>query len=236
MKYDENLIWERINNARKKPLEEKWLQEIYSPNYSIALQLAITEQIGMLGEQGWHILKSLLQKYGANSELIHGIGLCHQPEAKDWLYNNLYKNNKLNISILNAMECWGASIPTKILSKILKEDSQAIRLSGLRLLEFKVYQLNEEKLLGLTKELLNDFRDPIVIATIKILQKRDGIGICNALAKKVTTSSDKISHYALVALGAIRSNESLKHLLELRDYLPNGKIRDFAIKQIKSQY
>ena len=71
------------------------------------------------------------------------------------------------------LSCWGAIIPTPDLKNILKEESVHMRLAGLNLLRFKSHLLNATEILELVEDLLDDFREEVVIEVIKILQRRD---------------------------------------------------------------
>lgn len=56
MSCDEAVLWERLNNVRKAPLEPKWLGEVYSLSLSADLRKALAEQLGLLADQGWTTL------------------------------------------------------------------------------------------------------------------------------------------------------------------------------------
>ena len=107
---DEAILWERLANARKIPLNPTWLGEIFSPSLSDELRFAVAERLGMLAETGWPIIQTLIQQHGICPELIHAAGLCHQPEAKDWLLTQLNQANDPDALLLNALSCWGAEL------------------------------------------------------------------------------------------------------------------------------
>ena len=107
---DEATLWDRLANARKIPLNPTWLGEIFSPSLSDELRFAVAERLGMLAETGWPIIQTLIQQNGIRPELIHAAGLCHQPEAKDWLLTQLNQSNDPDALLLNALSCWGAEL------------------------------------------------------------------------------------------------------------------------------
>ena len=236
MNCQEISIWEKINNSGKTKLEAKWLKEVYSPNHSIELKKFIAEQIGLLSKEGWTLIKFLFKQYGIQPELIHAAGICHQPEAKDWLLMILATHEEFNVATLAALKCWGGSLSKRFFEQLLCEPEQAKRLAALELLSFKAYQLSDEDLLDLTQELLTDFRDPVVMATIQILQRRNGIAICNSIVTVAQTGSDSAARAALMALGGIGTKGSYEALIKLSQQLPIGMLRDLAQKQLEHQY
>ena len=235
MSINEIQIWEQLNNAHTNQPDISWLGEIYSLELSRELRIAIAEQLGVRSQQGWGTIKYLYQKFGVQPELIHAAGLSHQPEARDWLLTMLTEQEELNIFILQALACWGASLPNDLLKKILVQPEAAKRLAGLTLLEFKAYQLSDKVLLDLTQELLHDFRDPVVIATLNILKRRDGIEICKTIAEVAETGSHATTHSAIMALGSIGTKHSQKVLKKLKNKLLPGKTLSLVNKQIQNQ-
>lgn len=236
MSCDEAVLWERLNNVRKAPLEPKWLGEVYSLSLSADLRKALAEQLGLLADQGWTTLKVLLKQHGKQPELIHAAGLCHQPQARDWLIQQLEDGKELELKVLQALTCWGAILPSSLLKAVLSEPSEAMRLAGLELLSFKAYQLNDDDLLNLSEELLNDIRERVVLATIHLLQRRDGVAISDRIAEVVRQGSKNTARAALLALGCIGTPSSQSNLTNLSQNLPNGPNRDLAIKQLTLQY
>ena len=232
----ESVLWERLNKAGKTPLDAGWLGDVYCPSLSTALRKALAEKLGLLADQGWGILKALLKQHGKQPELIHAAGLCHQPEARDWLIQQLGDGKELELEVLQAMACWGATVPTLLIKRIIGEPSQAMRLAGLELLNFKAYQLSDEDLLNLIDDLLNDIRDPVVLTTIRLLQRRDGVDISNRIAEVARKGSDTSTRAALLALGYIGTSSTQANLSNLSQSLANGLHRDLAKKQLAQQY
>ena len=233
---DEACLWDRLANARKIPLNPTWLGEIFSPSLSDELRFAVAERLGMLAETGWPIIQTLIQQHGVCPELIHAAGLCHQPEAKDWLLTQLNQANDPDALLLNALSCWGAELTLSQFEHILQLPGQAQRLAGLNLLGFKSHQLKAIELLQLCEPALQDWRDPVVIACIRLLQRRDDTLISNRLANLVQAGSDLAAEAALRALGCMATTQSKLALKLLSTELSDQKRRTHALRQLKQQY
>ena len=233
---DEACLWDRLANARKIPLNPSWLGEIFSPSLSDELRFAVAERLGMLAEIGWPIIQTLIQQHGVCPELIHAAGLCHQPEAKDWLLTQLSQANDPDALLLNALSCWGAELTLSQFEHILQLPGQAQRLAGLNLLGFKSHQLKAIELLQLCEPALQDWRDPVVIACIRLLQRRDDTLISNRLANLVQAGSDLAAEAALRALGCMATTQSKLALKLLSTELSDQERRTHALRQLKQQY
>mgnify|MGYP001390206941 CR=1 FL=1 len=237
MSSDEAALWERLSQSRRNPLDPSWLGEIYSPGLSCDLRLAICEKLGMLAQKGWPTIQHLLHQHGPAKELILAAGLCHQPEARDWLLNTLNSNDEsIGLEVLEALACWGAEVPQTVVEESLCHPGQARRLAGLQLLTFRAHLLDDAHLLQLCEEPLRDFRDTVAIAAIRVLQRRDGALVADRLASISRHGSDAASKAALLALGCIATPISRKWLLELSTSLPEGERRQQACKQLKQQF
>ncbi len=237
MSSDEAGLWERLSQSRRNPLDPSWLGEIYSPSLSVDLRLAVCEKLGMLAERGWPHIQSLLQEHGPQKELILAAGLCHQPEARDWLLLQLQSNNEsIALPALEALGCWGAEVPQTVIEQSLCHPAQNRRLAGLQLLTFRAHLLDDAQLLQLCEEPLQDFRDTVAIAAIRVLQRRDGALIADRLADISRHGSDAASKAALLALGCIATPISQRWLLKLSTSLPEGERRQQAYKQLKQQF
>lgn len=233
---DEATLWDRLANARRIPLNPTWLGEIFSPSLSDELRFAVAERLGMLAETGWPIIRTLIQQHGIQHELIHAAGLCHQPEAKDWLLTQLNQSNDPDAFLLNALSCWGAELTQSDFQHILQLPSQAQRLAGLNLLSFKSHQLQANELLQLCESTLQDWRDPVVIACIRLLQRRDDIAISTRLSILVQEESDAVAEAALRALGCMATTHSKMALKSLSVKLTNQERREQAVRQLQQQY
>ena len=233
---DEASLWDRLSNARKIPLNPTWLGDIFSPSLSDELRFAVAERLGMLAETGWPIIQTLIQQHGNCPELIHAAGLCHQPEAKDWLLRELNQSKDPDALLLNALSCWGADLTLSQFEHILQLPGQAQRLAGLNLLGFKSHQLQAIELLQLCEPALQDWRDPVVIACIRLLQRRDDILISNRLTTLVKAGSDAAAEAALRALGCMATIHSKLALKLLSTELTNPERRTHAMRQFQQQY
>ena len=233
---DEASLWDRLSNARKIPLNPTWLGDIFSPSLSDELRFAVAERLGMLAETGWPIIQTLIQQHGNCPELIHAAGLCHQPEAKDWLLRELNQSKDPDALLLNALSCWGADLTLSQFEHILQLPGQAQRLAGLNLLGFKSHQLQAIELLQLCEPALQDWRDPVVIACIRLLQRRDDILISNRLTTLVKAGSDAAAEAALRALGCMATIHSKLALKLLSTELTNQERRTHAMRQFQQQY
>jgi hypothetical protein len=194
----------------------------------------------MLAEQGWPIIQLLLQKHGLEPDLLMAAGLCHQPESRDWLIQQLQSGQQhdenLQLSLVQALSCWGADVPQEIVVDCLNHPAQQQRLAGLQLLIFRAYTLNDQELLELCEPVLQDFRDPVVIAAIRLLQRRDGATIAERLSQLSETGSESVSDAAIRALGCIGTSTSQRCLLEISQTLNDEKRRKMACQQLSQQF
>jgi len=232
----EDEIWDRFNTVKPISIDAKWYERVYSLELSLQLRFTIGERLGLLADKGWHGIKSLIEKYGLQPELIHATGLCHQIEAFDFLLKLLQEENNPKINIVRALACWGAIIPTVEIKKILREDSIDMRLAGLNLLRFKSHLLNATEILELVEDLFDDFREEVVIEVIKILQRRDEAKIIKCISEVAINGTDSTAETALVALGSIGTEESINALSSLCRRLTKKTHRQMAYKQISHQY
>ena len=239
MKDNESDLWERLGNSRKVPLDPRWLENVYSPNLATDLRLALCEKMGMLADHGWPIIEHLLQRYGDMPELVMAAGLCHQIEAREWLLELLKRSNdneKLRLTAVQSLSCWGAEVPEAIVTHCLHHPGQNFRLAGLQLLEFRSHLLTDHQLLDYCNEALNDFRDSVVIAAIRIIQRRDSKEICKQLFCLCQEDSDEVAFTALSALSCIASENSKRYLLKLSKTLKSESRRSFAQKKLNEQF
>ena len=236
MAINEDSIWEKLNQSRRVPLEPCWLGEVYSLNLQADLRFAITEQLGLLSNKGWPVLELIIKKAGAQPELIRAAGLCHQTEAKTWLLKLLKEEKQLKLPVLQALACWGGELSIMLLRNVLSEKSQPLLLAGLELLKFKVHQLSDDLLLDLVQKPLKDFRDPIVLSTIRVLQRRNSAAVNLQIAKIAKNGSEATARAALLALSCIATSHSLATLSNLLNELPQGPLKEMAQKQLQLQY
>ena len=239
---NEAALWERLSqSSRRAPLEPSWLGEVYSPSLSVELRQALAEKIGMLAEAGWPLVQELINRHGTQRELILAAGLTHQPESRDWLLAQLDQiDSELDadqaLVVLQALACWGGELPLALIEHTLGLPGLQLRLAGLQLLSFHAYQLDDSSVLRLCEPLLNDFREPVVLAAIRVLQRRDGSEVSERLAKLSDAGSETVAAAALRALGCIATPNSQRWLLELSQNLPEGERKQLACKQLQQQY
>ena len=232
----ENQIWDRFNTVKPISIDAKWYEKVYSLELSIQLRFTIGERLGLLADKGWEVTKSLIEKNGLQPELIHATGLCHQREAYDLLLKLLREESIPKINIVRALSCWGAILPTPDLTNILKEKSIDMRLAGLNLLRFKSHLLNATEILELVEDLLDDFREEVVIEVIKILQRREEEEIIKCISEIAMNGNDKTVETALIALGSIGTEESVISLSSLCRRLTKSSHKQMAYKQLSHQY
>ena len=239
MSFDEAAIWERLANSRRAPLEPDWLGEVYSPSLSIDLRRTLCEKLGMLADRGWPFIARLLQRHGELPDLVMAAGLCHQIEARDWLLDLLERsrdNNSINLMTVQALGCWGAEVPTAVVNQCLQHPGQEHRLAGLKLLEFRSHCLTDSEVLQFCREALDDFREPVAIAAIRVLQRRDGATISARLADLCRVGSDGVAEAAFRALSCIATTDSQKFLLELSQTLQDESRRKLAGQKLNEQF
>ena len=190
-----------------------------------------------IAERGWPLIQQLLKQHGPRRELVLAAGLCHQPEARDWLLEQLENDDEqISLMALEALSCWGGDVPEDVVASNLEHPAQQRRLAGLQLLLFRAHLLEDDALLRLCEEPLKDFRDPVAIAAIRLLQRRDGEAIAKRLAAICHEGSDPVAHTALRALGCIATPASRTFLQQLSQSLPEGARRDQARRQLKQQF
>ena len=229
---EEDYIWDTLNNSKKTKLSAEWLQNAYKQNTSFELRQEIAVRLGQLSKVGWIKIKDLINIYGTKDELILAAGLTYQDDAKEWLLKHLDNDGIMNIKVIEALGCWGGTLPLELIKKILEEKSEKIKIAGLELLKFKAHLLSDCDLLEITHSLLNDFREEIVIKTITILQRRDSVNICIAISDVIKKGSDKAAYYGLMALGSIGTEISKNILEDLVKNLKNAELKELAKKQL----
>ena len=118
---EDSNIWDTINNAKKTKPSAEWLQDAYNPNINFELRQEIAIRLGQLSKVGWIKIKDLLKTYGNKDELILAAGLTYQDDAKEWLLNHLYSDDTMNIKVVEALACWGGTLPIELIKKTLKK-------------------------------------------------------------------------------------------------------------------
>ena len=239
MNNDESVLWAKLEKSRQVPLEPSWLKNVYSPNLTIDLRKALSEKMGLLADQGWPVIKYLLRRYGDMPDLIMAAGLCHQIEAREWLLELLMRsgeNENIQLLTVQSLSCWGAEVPTAIITQCLHHPGQSYRLAGLELLKFRSHLLTDQQLLDYCSEALSDFRDSVVIAAIRIIQRRDSKIICKKLYYLCQTGSDVVADASLRALSCIATTDSKYYLKKLSQLLEIDSRRELANQKLREQY
>ena len=236
---EEVVLWERLSQSKRAPLEPSWLGEIYSLSLSVDLRRALCEKLGMQAERGWPVIQDLLASHGVLPDLVMAAGLCHQSEARDWLLAQLKQTSddeEANLMVVQALACWGAEVPEPVVVNCLHHPGQLHRLAGLQLLSFRSHCLDDSELLEFCEEVLNDFRDPVVVAAIRVVQRRDGVLISEKLAELCRNGSLPVAEAAFRALGCIATPDSQRCLLELSQELHDNSRRNMASTQLSQQF
>ena len=229
---EESNILDTLNNAKKTKPSAEWLKNAYNPNIKFDLRQAIAIHLGQLAGVGWIKIKELIKTYGNQDELILAAGLTYQEDAKLWLLKNLYVNEEINIKVVEALACWGGTLPIELIKTILEEKSEKMKIAGLELLKFKAHLLSDFELLDIAKSPLNDFREDIVIKTLTIIQRRESLDTCKAISDIIKKGTDRSAYFGLMALGSIGNEASKKTLLDLAQNLKNRQRKELAKKQL----
>jgi len=114
--------------------------------------------------------------------------------------------------------------------------NQQHRLAGLQLLGFRAHHLSDGELLSFCDDALKDFRDPVVVSAIRVLQRRDGETIAACLAGLCRTGSVIVAEAAFRALGCIATPASQDYLQELSETLSDESRRQLACRQLSHQF
>ena len=107
---------------------------------------------------------------------------------------------------------------------------------GLQLISFRAHTLTDQQLLAYCADLLNDCRDPLVISTIRVLQRRDGEAISECLAELCRSNSLVIAEAAFRALGCIATPVSQRLLQELSASPEDPTRQELAHRQLNQQF
>ena len=94
----------------------------------------------------------------------------------------------------------------------------------------------DEEILALCTEPLDDFRDPVVIAAVRVLQRRDGATISERLSDLCRSGSDNVAAAAFRALGCIATPISQRCLKELSETLSCESRKQLACQQLQQQF
>lgn len=233
---EEAALSERLGRWRRQPLSLEELSNLLPRVCDPSLALSLAERLGMAGPEAIDWILPLCQSQGITRPLIRALGICHHPQACEQLLAWLPNAGVLEPEVLEALGCWGNLIDITIIEDALRAPGQSHRLAGLTLLTFRNRSLEASEVLRLTTPLLEDFRSEVVIATIKLLQRRNEPVVLEAISSRISPDAlPGVAETALQALGCIGSLESCQHLLALRSQLAGTVLEEPLERQLKAQ-
>jgi len=234
--HEEAALSERLGRWRRQPLSLEELSELLPRVCDPSLALSLAERLGMAGPEAISWILPLCQSQGITKPLIRALGICHHPQACEQLLSWLPNAGELEPEVLEALGCWGNLIDFEIIEAALHAPGQSHRLAGLTLLTFRNRSLDASAMLRLTAPLLQDFRAEIVIATLKLLQRRNEATVLEAIRHCISLDAlPGVAETALQALGCIGSLESCRHLIALRSQLAGTRLEEALERQLKAQ-
>ena len=226
----------RLAQWRRQPLSPEELAELLPKVSDPVLALAIGERLGMAGPQAFALIGPLCEQLGLRSALVRALSICHHPDAKQQLLEWLPQAGELEPEVLRALGCWGNGIDLSIITNALNAPGQQHRLAGIELLTFRCRRISTEQLLSLCEPLLEDLRVDVVIATLRLLQRRDEPEILRRIAACATVDAlPGVAEMAIQALGCIQSESSRELLAELIVPLKETRLQDDLQRQLKAQ-
>ena len=226
----------RLGRWRRQPLSPEELAELLPRIADPDLALAVGERLGMAGPGAITLILELCSDGGCSLPLIRALGICHHPQARDQLLQWLHQAGELRPAVLEALACWGQEIDLSIIESALAAPAQAERLAGLALLTFRSRSLSTEALLTLTQPLLNDLRAEVVIATLRLLQRRQEPEILDAINHCISSDAlPGVAEMAIQALGCIGSLESCGLLIQQLQLLNHTPLAPQLRRQLQAQ-
>ena len=226
----------RLAQWRRQPLTAEELAELLPKVSDPALALAIGERLGMAGPQAFALIHPLCQQLGIRPALIKALSICHHPEAKQQLLDWLPPADSLEPEVLRALSCWGNGIDLAIITKALDAPGQQHRLAGIELLTFRCRRISTQQLLRLCEPLLEDLRAEVVVATLRLLQRRDEPEILQRIAACATVDAlPGVAEMAIQALGCVHSDSSQQLLQQLIEPLQETRLEEALQRQLKAQ-
>lgn len=210
----DDLLWKRLGQ-RPCTLTAQELAQCFHPGRSQELRLALAERLGMHNGEGLHPCLALIERHGAQPELLMALGMTHQPAARDALLRYLDDPDIDRLALLCSLAGWGRQVPLPVIQEALQHPGQAMRLAGLALLQFHARLLTAQQLLHMAEPLLGDIRPPVAIAAIRSLKRRNEPILAHRLAQLLQADSpEPVWEAALYALGSIGTEASITLLLE----------------------
>ena len=210
----EALVWQQLGQRPCK-LTAQELAQLFHPGRSEELRRALAERLGMHNERGLQPCLMLIDRYGPQPELLMTLGMTYQIEARDALLRYLDDPAVDRLALLRSLAGWGQHVPLAVIEGALHHPGQAMRLAGVELLQFHARLLSAQQLLNLTEPLLNDIRPHVVIAAIRLLQRRNEPLVASRLAQLLQEAApEPVWEAALHALGSIGTETSVTLLLK----------------------
>ena len=207
------LVWQYLGQ-RPCQLTAQELAQFFHPGRSQELRRALAERLGMHNERGLQPCLALIERYGAQPELLMALGMTHQPAARATLLHYLDDPGVDRLALLRALAGWGRHVPLPVIQEALQHPGQAMRLAGVELLQFHARLLTAQQLLNLSEPLLGDIRPDVSIAAIRLLQRRNEPLLAGRLAQLLQADPpEPVWGAALHALGCIGTETSITLLL-----------------------
>jgi len=226
----------RLGRWRRHPLSPEELAELLPRIPDPHLALAVGERLGMAGPGAVSLLLPLCASQGISLPLIRALGICHHPQARDQLLQWLENTGEHRAALLEALACWGNQIEPSIIESALAAPGRAERLAGLGLLTFRSRSLSARNLVQLTEPLLNDLRAEVVIATLRLLQRRQEPEILDAINHCINSDAlPGVAEMAIQALGCIGSLESCRLLIQQLQLLNHTPLAPHLRRQLQAQ-
>lgn len=211
---DEAAIWNRLGQGPRSQLDAEEIAGLYRPSLSQPLRAALAERLGMHEALALLPCLALIQHYGPSPELLVALGMTHQPAARDKLFSLLDDPEVDRPALLRSLACWGRLVKLEVIRDALQHPAESMRRAGLELLQFHARLLKPSALLHVCEDLLNDVRPQVVIATIRLLQRRNEAVIVERLAQLLNPRfPDAVCDAAVQALGCIGTETSVALLM-----------------------
>ena len=227
---------QRLGRWRRQPLSPEELAELLPRISDPHLALAVGERLGMAGPGAVSLILPLCNSTGISLPLIRALGICHHPDARDQLLCWLPVAGPCRADVLEALGCWGNQIDPNIIAAALQAPGRAERLAGLKLLTFRSRSLSADALLTLCTPLLNDLRAEVVIATLRLLQRRQDPEILAAIDACIHSEQlPGVAEMAIQALGCIGSRLSCELLIRQLRRLRHTALEPAIQRQLAAQ-
>lgn len=227
---------DRLGRWRRQPLSPEELAELLPRITDPDLALAVGERLGMAGPGAIALILPLCSQLAICPALIRALGICHHPEARDQLLRWLPDAGPLHAAVLEALSCWGNQMDPAIIAAALQAPGRAERLAGLKLLTFRSRSLNAKELLDLCQPLLDDLRADVVIATLRLLQRRQEPEILDAIQRCITTAAlPGVAETAVQALGCISTTASCERLIAELAHWQHTPLEVAVRRQLQAQ-